>query len=106
MFIALVGTPAAGKRDVQRYLLNKGFKALELPNAASEPSTPTAEIETCPDGDRMLEYATANWQDNFVTTSLRTYAELEPFLKRPFFLVVAVDGPIRLRFDRAVQQQR
>jgi len=35
-----------------------------------------------------------------VTTALRTWEDVEPFLKRPFFLLVAVDGPLRARYER------
>jgi dCMP deaminase len=48
----------------------------------------------------MLDYITGNWLTSHVTTDLRTYDEIEPFLKRPFFLLVAVDGPLRARFER------
>jgi hypothetical protein len=48
----------------------------------------------------LLDHVTHNWLVNTVTTDLRTYEEVEPFLKRPFFLLVAVDGPLRTRFER------
>lgn len=48
----------------------------------------------------MLDHVTHNWLTNTVTTDLRTCEEIEPFMKRPFFLLVAVDGPLRLRFER------
>lgn len=35
-----------------------------------------------------------------MTTSLQTWAQVDPFLKRPFFLLVATDGPLRSRYER------
>ena len=31
---------------------------------------------------------------------LKTFDDIEPFLKRPFFALIYVDGPLRLRFER------
>ncbi|RSH91202.1 Deoxycytidine monophosphate (dCMP) deaminase [Saitozyma podzolica] len=53
----------------------------------------------------LLDYTTRNWLTHHVTTDLRTYAEIEPFLKRPSFLLVGVDGPIRTRWEREVARQ-
>lgn len=102
MLIVLVGTPAAGKRGVLDYLVQRSFAVLDLPNSKAHATA--ASTTTCFSIPDMLDLATRNWQSQFVTTSLRTYEELEPFLKRPFVLVVAVDGPIRARFDRAVRR--
>ncbi|KAG8827933.1 Deoxycytidine monophosphate (dCMP) deaminase [Serendipita sp. 401] len=49
----------------------------------------------------MLDYATRNWRSDFVTEDLPTKELLEPFLKRPFFLLVEVDAPLMLRLERA-----
>lgn len=49
----------------------------------------------------MLEYATRNWRSNFVTEDIQDKDALDPFLKRPFFLLVEVDAPIMLRLERA-----
>lgn len=97
MLIALVGTPAAGKADVKAYLLRKGFSSLSLQTPNSPQDTNTTAFSS---PDDLLEFATRNWQTNFVTTDLRTYRDIDPFLKRPFFLVVAVDAPIRVRYER------
>lgn len=122
MIIALVGTPSAGKHTVLDYLVAKhGFQALTLnadagpnaPNAVSapngngtattpSPSSSSHEHDTAvfTDADTLLEHVTRNWRTHYVTTSLQTYAEVEPFLKRPFFLLVAVDAPLRSRYLR------
>lgn len=50
----------------------------------------------------MLEHATRNWRMNFVTIDLDTQESLEQFVRRPFIMVVNVDAPILLRFERAL----
>lgn len=51
----------------------------------------------------MLEHATRNWRMNFVTIDLDTQESLEQFVRRPFVMVVNVDAPILLRFERALR---
>lgn len=53
----------------------------------------------------LLDHVTRNWLSHFVTTDLRTYEEIDLFLKRPFFLLVSVDGPLRVRFERERARQ-
>ncbi|KAK2461544.1 hypothetical protein APHAL10511_006007 [Amanita phalloides] len=51
--------------------------------------------------NEMLDYVTRRWQDNFVTSDLRTREQIEIFVKRPFFLLVSVDAPLCDRFRRS-----
>ena len=48
----------------------------------------------------MLDHITRNWLKHHVTMDLRTYDDIEPFIKRPFFLLVFVDGPLSVRYQR------
>nr|ODN96819.1 dCMP deaminase [Cryptococcus depauperatus CBS 7855] len=110
MFIAIVGTPSSGKETVLGYLERKyGFKRVGLSKVRNgkEPiSEQRAGSESCStqktfsNPSDLLDYATHNWLSHFVTTDLRTHAEIEVFIKRPFFLLVSVDGPLRVRFER------
>ena len=49
---------------------------------------------------QLLDHVTRNWLTHHVTLDLKTYEEIEPFVKRPFFLLVAVDGPLKARYER------
>lgn len=50
----------------------------------------------------MLDYATKNWRSHFVTEDIPAHVDLlDPFLKRPFFLLVEVDAPLLVRLARA-----
>ncbi|TXT13768.1 hypothetical protein VHUM_01135 [Vanrija humicola] len=106
MIIALVGTPSAGKHTILEYLVAQhAFVRLDLGGAdtgvgAGVGALSLGEPTTFTSPDALLDYATRNWQRNYVTTALRTHADVEPFLKRPFFLLVGVDGPLRSRFSR------
>jgi hypothetical protein len=48
----------------------------------------------------VLEHVTRNWHSNFVTQDIRTEWMIQIFTKRPFFMLVSVDGPISDRFRR------
>ncbi|KAJ9099270.1 hypothetical protein QFC21_004151 [Naganishia friedmannii] len=126
MFIALIGTPSAGKNTIARYLISQhGFQrirlaeslpkgmnghasddtisppdlgALQLGNAAA--ASKSAQPLVFPDVNTLLTSVTKTWQVDYVTTDLQCVEQVEPFVKRPFFLLVAVDGPLMTRFER------
>ncbi|KAH8915678.1 hypothetical protein BT69DRAFT_1229707 [Atractiella rhizophila] len=101
MFIILIGPPASGKSTLLRHLQSThSFTHLSLANISTtlhhDPTTQAAfEFPTLTD---MLNHATANWTQRFITRDVNTVEALEEFTKRPFVLVVAVDAPILLRF--------
>lgn len=70
------------------------------PSVESETSINNDESLVFTDHRALLNYVTSHWRDNFVTESLTTRAILEPFLKRPFVLLVSVDAPMLARFKR------
>lgn len=53
----------------------------------------------------MLTHVTQNWQTKFVTTDIWSLSILEILSKRPFFLHIAVDAPLSLRFHRYITRQ-
>ncbi|PVG01867.1 hypothetical protein CPB86DRAFT_698584 [Serendipita vermifera] len=89
MFIGLIGTRYSGKSTVCEYLKTRGF---------TFPVPSSLRFDTA---GEMLEYATRNWRSDFVTEDLQTREQLDPFLKRPFFLLVEIDAPLMLRFERS-----
>ncbi|KAF9567016.1 hypothetical protein CPC08DRAFT_627537 [Agrocybe pediades] len=50
---------------------------------------------------QLLEYVTENWRTHFVTTDLNTRELIEPFVRRPFFLLLRSDAPLLSRYDRS-----
>ena len=92
-----------------------GFKRLHLERTASTPSVEkSASNTTVPheqsedDGnglsfrtaDALLDYVTARWKEHWVTTDVWDEEVLDVFLRRPFFLLVSVDAPVTLRYER------
>ncbi|KAJ3757908.1 cytidine deaminase-like protein [Lentinula raphanica] len=49
----------------------------------------------------LLDYVTRNWRSNFVTTEIQTREVAEVFIKRPFFMLLSLDGPLLDRFRRS-----
>ncbi|ORX39721.1 cytidine deaminase-like protein [Kockovaella imperatae] len=130
MFIAIAGTPSSGKRTLLEYLVNRyGFTQvgldkkgevgptdsdssahLEVPLSSLSVSTSSTPAVTTiatlpnppllPSTATLLDYTTRNWLSHHVTLDLTSYETIEPFVKRPFFLLVFLDGPLRARYER------
>ena len=49
----------------------------------------------------LLEHVTRNWRQDYVTQDLRTEQAIQMFIKRPFFMLLSIDGPISDRIRRA-----
>lgn len=48
----------------------------------------------------LLDYATTNWLENYVTTSIHSAATVESLRLRPFFILIHIDAPVSLRWQR------
>jgi dCMP deaminase len=55
---------------------------------------------TFPDIDALLDFVTKRWREHWVLTDIYDDATLESLLRRPFFMLVSVDAPVTLRFQR------
>jgi dCMP deaminase len=53
-----------------------------------------------PDVDALLEFVTKRWREHWVITDIHDETTLELLLRRPFFLLLNVDAPVGLRFQR------
>ncbi|KAK9467288.1 cytidine deaminase-like protein [Lipomyces arxii] len=51
--------------------------------------------------ESMIDYVTKRWTQLFVTTSVYSEAALDAFSARPFFLLLAVQAPLLVRYQRA-----
>jgi dCMP deaminase len=79
---------------------------LSLESAASSPICPRFQRNGEPplcftSAEELLKHVTRNWRQDFVTQDLRTEQTIDMFTKRPFFMLVSIDGPISDRFRRA-----
>ncbi|KAL5494603.1 DCD1 [Sanghuangporus weigelae] len=93
----------------------KSFISMTTSSASNIAEVLKDEPNTVPDIDgalgftdpaRLLDHITRNWRDNFVTEDITTRAVLEPFLKRPFVLLVSVDAPTLTRYTRYQKYSR
>lgn len=50
--------------------------------------------------EELRDYVTRNWQTNYVTTDIYNMSDLDTLSQRPFFLHIAVDAPVSLRWSR------
>ncbi|KAF8899018.1 cytidine deaminase-like protein [Infundibulicybe gibba] len=131
MFIAIVGPPLAGKSSIKEYLVSyKSFVPVRIQNGGvqTDPGmlyesvrvvsyfalgfiTPwllklildqeSAEPLLFDSPARLLAFITKNWQSNFVTTDLQTRRMVEPFVRRPFFILISVNAPLMERYRRS-----
>ncbi|KAJ4485163.1 cytidine deaminase-like protein [Lentinula lateritia] len=83
------------------------FDATPLPSPSPISDENLAETNdtvssiTFRDPTEVLDYVTRNWRSNFVTTDLRTREVIEMFIKRPFFMLLSLDGPLLERYRRS-----
>ncbi|KAH6630973.1 cytidine deaminase-like protein [Chaetomium sp. MPI-SDFR-AT-0129] len=130
MFIGICGSICAGKRTIARYLVaHHGFTQLYLepsaytatyvqipseennsqskdgvstpestPNNTPQDTTPPQHTFSTPEA--LLEFVTAHWNKRWVTTALPSEAVLDLYARRPFFLLISVDAPLTVRWQR------
>lgn len=121
MLIALVGPPQSGKHTVANYLVHRhGFRIARVATkgstshtdqhaaattdvavAATTPSLQGSE-EVFATPSQLLKYATSHWRDRIVTLDVVSVQDIaRGFAKRPFFLLVAVEAPLTVRYRRS-----
>ncbi|ORY03135.1 cytidine deaminase-like protein [Clohesyomyces aquaticus] len=69
-------------------------------NDAHVPSTDAEGEFTFPNVDALLEFVTLRWQEPWVTTDVWDEGVVDALLRRPFFLLVSVDAPVSVRWQR------
>lgn len=104
MFIGITGPQYSGKHTIADYLIqNHTFQHLALKNdqamAGRESMYDNALVFD--NVDAMQLYVTEHWQENFVTCNVDS-RELWKLKKRPFFLLVSVEAPITMRYQRGL----
>lgn len=57
-------------------------------------------IQTFSTVSDMVDFATSNWQDRFVTTSIYNEEDVDALSHRPFFVLLHIDAPISIRWQR------
>lgn len=83
---------------------------LSIEKSASRVDVPPSQITTPLEGRAgsipfsnvpdLFEYATKHWQSNLVTVSIHDESTVDALSHRPFFILVHVDAPISIRWQR------
>ncbi|KAI7134914.1 deoxycytidylate deaminase [Hortaea werneckii] len=118
MLIGICGGICAGKHSIQDFLVREhDFTPLHLSRTETPGIEKSASGSTVPTGDSsqpngtrnsqtfataeaLVDHATKNWQANFVTTSIYDETIVEALAHRPFFILVHIDAPISIRWQR------
>jgi dCMP deaminase len=94
MLIGIVGQAFAGKSTIAQYLLGLSFTELTIihtePQSRHEFNSAT----------QVLDYVMHQWRNNYVLTGIENAQDWKVLLKRPFFLMIAVECPVAVRFER------
>lgn len=111
MLIGICGSMCAGKASVATYLTEEhGFKRVSIEPATSDKSSLSSKAadDTSErdyelrfgDVEALLDFVTKRWRERWVTTDIWDEHGLEVLLRRPFFLLVSVDAPVSVRWER------
>ena len=85
------------------------FKRIRLARTAATPSeqsvspaepSPIDPQYTFSNVDSLLGFVTLRWRENWVTTDIWDDKVVDALLRRPFFLLVSVDAPVSVRWQR------
>ncbi|CAO3600241.1 unnamed protein product [Absidia cylindrospora] len=102
MLIGIIGSQCSGKHTFSNYLVEKhGFTyvymnqpPLTLPSLYDN----GLQFDTL---DNMQQYITKRWRQRFVTCNINSNG-IWFLKKRPFFLLVSLDAPIFIRYQRSL----
>lgn len=74
--------------------LSASYTHVPAPNASTDPNY------TFPDIDALVDFVTLRWRERWVTTDLWDNEVVDALQKRPFFLMISVDAPVSVRWQR------
>lgn len=119
MLVGVSGTLGSGKTELARYLTFQGFKFINYKRADDlskerelGSSLSQLDLESSSQKDKLkvdiqfesiqnlVDHVTTNWLENFVLTDIDLLTDLESLQKRPFFLHISIDAPLKIRYAR------
>ena len=106
----------AGKSEVADFLVKEHcFKRLSLERTIPTPSveksasntsipneksTSDSEVPSFEHAEALLDFVTKKWRERWVTTDIWDETVLDILQRRPFFLLISVDAPVSVRWER------
>ena len=123
MIIGLTGTNGAGKGTVAELLKEKGFGYYSLSDEIREEVRKRGLDEGLDNlirvgnelrekegpatlSKRILKRIKESKKNNFIVDSIRNPAEIEELRKNKSFILIAVDAPVKLRYERVKSRKR
>ena len=121
MIIGVVGTANSGKDTVAKYLVDQtGWPSFSLSDQLREIAKSRGldtnnetlnkiaiELRNKHGNDYISTLGVEKYRgQNLIVTSLRNPAELEPFKQADNFVLISVDAPVMLRYQRALERAR
>ncbi|KAI8336106.1 cytidine deaminase-like protein [Chlamydoabsidia padenii] len=104
MFIGIIGSQCSGKHTISNYLVEKhGFTFVYLKKRQSTHPDLYDSGLRFDTMDDMQQHITEYWRDHFVTCDIDSRG-IWSLKKRPFFLLVSVDAPLFMRYQRSQQR--
>lgn len=70
------------------------------------PLRPSRKTLSFPDAQALVDFVTKHWLERWVTTDIPDQDVLDIFSRRPFFVLISVDAPLTVRWQRFQQQQQ
>ncbi|KAF2201295.1 hypothetical protein GQ43DRAFT_440727 [Delitschia confertaspora ATCC 74209] len=120
MLIGLCGGICAGKTSIASYLIQEHqFKRIRLARPDGTPVVEKSAYNTrvptpdprsfdeelsFPTTDALLDFVTLRWRERWVTTDIWDEKVVDALLRRPFFLLVSVDAPVSVRWQRFMER--
>ena len=119
MIVGLTGKNASGKGEVAGYLVKKGFSYFSLSDILREEAKKLGIEETRKNliklGNDMRKKHSAGilaklimkrLKGNCVVDSIRNPEEIEELRKNKDFILLGIDAPVEIRFERAKKRGR
>ena len=123
MIIGLTGSNGAGKGTIAEILKEKGFEYHSLSDELRRELKKRGVEENIDNliaignelrekegpatlSKRILKTINSSKRRNFIVDSIRNPAEIEELKKNKSFILIAVDAPIELRYDRVKGRKR
>lgn len=94
MLLGIIGPKCSGKKSASRYLVkNHQFTELIVDSSSSSPNSFKSL-------DHAIAYATTRWTERMLITNIDRFSNYDLLFKRPFFLLIWIDAPTSVRFQR------
>ncbi|KAF7546707.1 hypothetical protein G7046_g9227 [Stylonectria norvegica] len=103
--VSEVETPASSSPPAISGGLALAFKN-GIKSASETEITRRAQPHTFSTPEDLLDFVTKRWRSRYVITDIPTEAVLDVFMRRPFFLLLSVDGPLTVRWRRYQERAR